>query len=261
MTKLLDLLVYHIERFNPANPLQLLDFIIALSIVIAFLVFIRRYPVYRVFVGIIILTLITALAFAFGFVFIGTVVGFGTFLVLISMPLIFAPEIRHYLEKLGRMSFLKVPNLSDNQIKQSFIKNLIDSIFELAERKIGATVVLQRRTGLGQTIETGAVIDARFGSKLLANLFFPSSPLHDGAVVIKDTRIVAAGCLLPLSPQVKLDSPFGTRHKAGLSITKDTDAVVILISEQRGEVSLAENGKLDINLDRLQLAEKLNKLL
>ena len=92
-------------------------------------------------------------------------------------------------------------------------------------------------------------------------LFSKNSPLHDGAVFIKGDRIIAAGCLLPILDEIKLDPPFGTRHKAGLSATKETDALVIIVSEQRGEVSLAENGKLDINIDRATLTQKLGKLI
>lgn len=187
--------------------------------------------------------------------------GVASNLILISLPLIFAPEIRHYLEKLGHFPFLKFLKFTGNQKNEPFVRNLIEALFEMAEKKIGATVVLQRRTGLGETLETGIVIDARFGSKLLQNIFFPKSPLHDGAVVVVDGRIVAAGCLLPISSEVKLDSPFGTRHKSAVAITKDTDALAVIVSEQRGEVSLAENGRLHANLKKAELADRLNKLL
>ena len=257
MTKLLDLLIYKLERFNGNNPLDLIDLVSAMLLVLAFLFYLRRFPVFRVVLGILFLLCLTIILFLAQFIFTGLVVGFATFMVLISLPLIFAPEIRHYLEKLGRFSFLRLPKNRNNV----FIKNLVGAVYELAERKIGAIIVIERKTGLGQIIETGVIIDGQFGSKLLANLFYPGSPLHDGAVVIKDTKILAAGCLLPLNSEVRLDPPLGTRHKAGLSITKDTDAVVIIISEQRGQVSLAENGKLQLDLDRSKLTEGLQKLL
>lgn len=261
MSKLLDLLIYKIVNYNPADPRQLLDLTLALILIIAFLTYFRRFPVYRVFIGVLTLLVVTILSFVFGLIFTGVVVGFGTFLVLISLPLIFAPEIRHYMEKLGRLPFLHIPSVSETQRKKQFIHNLVAAIYELAERNIGATLVLERRTGLGEEVDTGVIIDARFGSKLLSNIFFPGAPLHDGAVIIRQGRVLAAGCLLPVSPEVKLDPPFGTRHKAGLSLTRDTDAVVLIISEQRGEVSLAENGKLEINLERAALISQLQKLL
>jgi len=223
--------------------------------------YIRRFPVFRVVLGTLFLLLCSVLAYAFGFIFTALVFGSAGALISISLPLIFAPEIRHYLEKLGRFSFLKNPNFTDGQKKKAFINNLVGAVYSLAEGKTGATLVFARKTGLGETIETGVLIDARFSSKLLANIFFPKSPLHDGAVVLQNDRILAAGCLLPILREVKLDPPYGTRHKSGLSITKDTDAVVIIVSEQRGEVSLAENGKLLVNLPRERLWQILEKLL
>lgn len=261
MTGLLSLISTRLDSIDFTNPLSVLDLIFAVTIIFSFLYYLRKFPVFRVVIGVLILLLCSAIFLVSGFTLTALVFGITSNLILISLPLIFAPEIRHYLEKLGRLPFLKLPKILDRQKKEQFIRTLLDSVYELAERKIGGTVVIARRTGLGQTIETGTVLDAKFGSKLLSNLFFPKSPLHDGAVVVKDERIVAAGCLLPIHGEVKLDSPFGTRHKSGLSITKDTDAVVILISEQRGEVSLAENGKLASNLSRPELSDKLNKLL
>ena len=129
---------------------------------------------------------------------------------------------------------------------------------ELAEKKIGATIVIARKTGLAGTIETGTAIDAKFNEKLIQSIFFPKAPLHDGAVILSGDRILAAGCLLPITASAKLDPPFGTRHRSGLAITMDTDCVVLLVSEERGKISLAENGKLITNLDRVELANELN---
>lgn len=261
MTKLLDLLIYKIQRFNPANPLDLLDFIIAFGLIASVLIYLSKFPVFRVILGILLLLTLSVVAFIADFVFTGLIIGGVVVMITVTLPMIFSPEIRHYLEKLGHFPFLNLSLFPRKQRKNNLIRNLVASVYELAERKVGGTVVLQRRTGLGEIIDTGIIIDAKFGSKLLSNLFFPKSPLHDGAIIIKDDRIMAAGCILPISPEVRLDSPFGTRHKAGLSITRDTDAVVILISEQRGAVSLAENGKLEIDLDRANLTERLERLL
>lgn len=261
MTGLVNLIAQRIQDTNFSNPLAIIDIILATLFVVSFLVYLRKFPVFRVVLGILFLFLCSIIFFWAGFLYTALLFGIVSNLILIALPLIFAPEIRHYLEKLGRFSFLHLPKITENQKKQDFIHNLTDAVYELAERKIGGTIVLQRKTGLGQTIETGVVIDAKFGAKLLHTIFFPKSPLHDGAVVIKDGRIVAAKCLLPINADVKLEPPFGTRHSSGLAITKDTDAVVILISEQRGEVTLAENGKLFINLDRIELTKKLLKLL
>lgn len=249
----------NIDNLDLSNPLVALDLLVAIFLIIGALVYISRFPVFRVVLGTLFL-FGCSLVFLFGgFLLTALVFGVVANLILISLPLIFAPEIRHYLEKLGRFSFLKV--FQTKQENEQFIRNVIESVFELAEKKIGALIVIARHTGLGETIESGVTIDAKFGSKILQSIFFPKSILHDGAVVIKDDRILAAGCLLPIHNEVKLDSPFGTRHKSGLSITQDTDAVVIIVSEQRGEVSLAQNSKLEVNLDRILLSERLQKLL
>jgi diadenylate cyclase len=261
MTGITNLISGKLSGFDYTNPLSFIDLLIALFLIVSFLVYIRIFPLFRVVLGVLFLV---ACSFAFlliGFVYTALVFGVVSNVILIALPLIFAPEIRHYLEKLGRFSFVRVPRFTDNQKRRAFIQDIVDAIYELAERKIGATIVITRKTGLGATIETGIEIDAKFGSKLLQTIFFPKTPLHDGAVIIKGERIIAAGCLLPISAEARLDPPFGTRHRSGLAITMDTDAVVLLISEERGQVSLAENSKLKIDLDRIQLSAELNKLL
>ncbi|QQG43065.1 MAG: DNA integrity scanning protein DisA nucleotide-binding domain protein [Candidatus Daviesbacteria bacterium] len=261
MTSLYNLLVDRLSHLDFTNPLSLLDLIIAISLIVGTLVYLSRFSVFRVVLGTLFLFGCAILFLLGGFLLTGLLFVLVANLILISLPLIFAPEVRHYLEKLGRFPFLHLPSVTTTQKTQYFVRNLVGAVYELAERKTGALIVLARKAGLGETIETGVIIDAKFGSKLLSTIFFNKSPLHDGAVVIKNSRILAASCLLPLRGEVKLDPPFGTRHKSGLSLTQDTDAVVIIISEQRGEVSLAENGKLEINLDRGTLIQKLNKLL
>lgn len=261
MQNLFNTLTYRFLHGDNTYLQTYVDTIVAITLVVSFLVYLHRYPVFRVVLGILFLLSCSILSLLAGFSFTALIFGIASLLIFFSLPLIFAPEVRHYLEKLGRFPFLRLPHFTERQKKNIFIRNLVGAVFELAERHIGATIVITRKTGLGETIETGVIIDARFGSKLLQNLFFPKSPLHDGAVIIKDERIYAAGCLLPIHGSIKLDPPFGTRHKSGLSITGDTDAVVLLVSEQRSEVSLAENGKLFVNLSRIETSDKLTHLL
>lgn len=255
-----DLIIKRLQSIQ-YGPLFIIDLILALSLVVFTLAYLRRFPVFRVVLGVVFLLCCSVFFFWIGLILTALVIGVFTNIVLISLPLIFAPELRHYLEKIGRFPFLRVPNLTNKQKQEAFIGKLVAAAFELSERKIGASVVLQRRTGLGQTIETGVYMNALFSASLLESIFYPKSPLHDGAAIIAGNRVIAANCLLPISADVKLEPPFGTRHAASLAITKDTDAVVIIISEERGEVTLAENGKLHINLKRAELEEKLLKLL
>lgn len=260
MTLLINYIRQRLLSLDFTNPLVYLDLLAALFLMVGFLVYMRRFPSFRVILGTFFLIACSVILIWGGFLFTGLVFGFASVLVLVSLPLIFSSEIRHYLGKLGRFSYLR-PAILESQKKERFIRDLVGAVYELAERKIGGTIVVARKTGLEQTIETGVILDAVFGAKLLRTIFFASGPLHDGAVIIRDGRVLAAACLLPVSSEIKLDPPLGTRHRAGLSITRDTDTVVIIISEQRGEVSLAENGKLEINLERAILTEKLTKLL
>jgi diadenylate cyclase len=261
MSTILNLVTNRIKTINFNQPLAIVDLVIAVALVVSFLFYMRKFPAFRVLIGILFMSFCSVIFFLGGFTLTGLVFGIASNLILISLPLIFAPEIRHYLGKLGRLPFLKVPHITQSQKRAAFIQLLVSAVYELAERKRGGTIVLQRRTGLAQTIETGVIIDARFSSELLRTIFFPKTALHDGAVVIQGDRIHAASCLLPITGEVKLGPPFGTRHKSGLAVTRDTDAVVIIISEQRGQVSLAENGKLEVNLERDKLTERLLKLL
>ncbi|MGH2349352.1 MAG: diadenylate cyclase, partial [bacterium] len=130
----------------------------------------------------------------------------------------------------------------------------------LSMRKIGALFVIERRTGLADFIETGIRLDALVAVQLLINLFFPNSPLHDGAVIIRGNRVMAAGCLLPLSENAALGRTLGTRHRAGLGVTEQTDAVAVIVSEETGTISLARDGELVRGLSEEELKSELLRL-
>lgn len=260
MDSLVNLFFQRLLIARLSQPLILLDLFFAVFLILASLFYLRNFPVFRVILGTLLLLSLGLIFFFLGFIFTALVFGFVSCFILVSTPLIFAPEVRHYLEKLGRFPFLK-RFYGKKQVDSFFIRNLVDAVFELAERKIGATIVIQRKTSLGQIIETGIMIDAFFGSKILQSIFDKDSPLHDGAAIMVGQRIMAVGCLLPIFSDIKLDSQFGTRHQSGVSITRDTDALSIIVSEERGEVSLAENRKLIAKIGRVALREKLDQLL
>jgi len=261
MTGITNLIAGRLSSVDFTNPLTLIDLLLSLFLVVGFLFYIKQFPLFRVVLGVLFLIGSSFVCLLIGLIYTSLVLGVVSNVILVSLPLIFAPEIRHYLEKLGRFTFIKVPRFTNKQNQFAFINELVDSVTELAEKKIGATIVIARKTGLAGTIETGTAIDAKFNEKLIQSIFFPKAPLHDGAVILSGDRILAAGCLLPITASAKLDPPFGTRHRSGLAITMDTDCVVLLVSEERGKISLAENGKLITNLDRVELANELNRLL
>ena len=171
-------------------------------------------------------------------------------LILVAIPVIFQPELRRGLEKLGQTRIF-----SSHEVKQAdiLIGNLVEASVTMSQRKIGALIVLKREVSLNEYAETGVPINGKVSKELVLNIFFPKSPMHDGAVIIDGDRLVAAACVLPHSYK-QTDRTLGTRHKAAAGLAENTDAHVIVLSEEHGTISYAYNGKLERNItpERLQ---------
>lgn len=183
----------------------------------------------------------------------------------IIIVIIFAPEIRQILERVGKSSVSKI-NIFNLKNKIDFEKqeetiNSINSVckacVDMSDKKIGALIVFERESLLGEIIKTGTTLDAKVTTELIENIFFPKAPMHDGAIVIKDGRVTAAGCILPLTSKDDLSSELGTRHRAALGMSETSDAVVAVVSEETGAISIAENGKLMRNVSDGVLREVL----
>lgn len=176
---------------------------------------------------------------------------------LVAIPVIFQPELRRALERLGRPgTLLSRRGGSAAQI----IGAVSHSASELAQHEFGALIVLEGRTGLQDFVDTGIPLDAKTSSALLLSIFHKNAALHDGAVIIREDRVVAAACMLPLSENPNLDRDLGTRHRAGVGVTEGTDAITIIISEETGTVSVAYNGRLVRRLDEGELNRLLHRL-
>jgi diadenylate cyclase len=176
---------------------------------------------------------------------------------LVAIPIIFQPELRRALEQLGRTgTWFNRGLLSGRESLEAMIDEVASAAALLARQKHGALIVIERQTGLQDYADRGVLIDADVSRQLLASIFYPNSPLHDGAVIIRNGRILAAGTVLPLSDNV-LPSQYGTRHRAGLGISEYSDALAIIVSEERGTISLAANGRLVSSLT----SDRLKKLL
>ncbi len=174
------------------------------------------------------------------------------FLVIV---VIFQQDIRHALGEMGATSFFKGKSL-----KLSSIEEVVCACEDMAKARIGALIVIEGKMRLDDMIKReGIAVDARLSRQLLKNIFYPKAPLHDGAVIISHSRITAAACILPLA-EVK-GTAFGTRHRAALGITEESDATVLVVSEERGEISIARKGILTRNLNSNQLRSALNELL
>lgn len=207
-----------------------------------------------------------AVAFLFGTTFqltaLNWVLGQTWPVLLISLPVIFQPEIRRALEQLGQTSSW-MPQLRPRSGEQAdrMVGELVKAAAQLARHRYGALIVLERETGLQNYVERGVPIDGLLTRQLLINIFYPNSPLHDGAAVVRDDRIVAASVVLPLSDNTAATSQLGTRHRAALGIAEQSDAIAIVVSEETGQIAVAENGRLIRNLDAERLEEQLRELL
>lgn len=180
---------------------------------------------------------------------------------LIALVIIFQPEVRRALEHLGRSTFTDRHLLENNEKMEEIITEIVDSIDSLSKSKTGAIIILEQKTGMGEIIETGTTLDAVISAPLLENIFVVNTPLHDGAVIIRDDRIAAAGCFLPLSDDSEINKKLGTRHRAAIGVSETTDAITIVVSEETGTISLAVNGRLTRNYSRERLKEILIKIM
>ena len=187
---------------------------------------------------------------------------FDKFVAVIALMLVvlFQPELRRTLERFGRGRLLGTLGFAPTPHGSFYVRNIVRAVEQLSESKVGALIVLERMTGLTEYLESGVRLDSMLSAELVVSIFNPRSPLHDGAVIIQGERILAASCLLPLSESRLLDKRLGTRHRAAVGITELTDALVIVVSEKSGIISVAENGYLSRYLSKDQLEEKLFSL-
>ncbi|MGO2100533.1 diadenylate cyclase CdaA [Vagococcus salmoninarum] len=177
---------------------------------------------------------------------------------VIAAIIIFQPEVRRGLEHLGRGSLFKKAHHSERK-DIAMVKALDQAIKYMAKRKIGALITIEKNTSLEEYIETGIPIEAEITGELLINIFIPNTPLHDGAVIIRDDKIAAASAYLPLSENENIPKEFGTRHRAAVGISEVSDSLTIIVSEETGDVSLAKNNHLDPHLSQEEYMKILNR--
>ena len=176
---------------------------------------------------------------------------------IVTILIIFQPELRRALEQLGRGRLFSRTFHSEDRDVQVWIHEVIKAVNYLARRKIGALIVFERETGLSDYTDTGIKMESHLSAELLINVFIPNTPLHDGAVIIRGPQVVAAGCYLPLSENPFISKELGTRHRAGIGVTEVSDAVSIIVSEETGAVSLAIGGQLVHDIQEESLISKL----
>ena len=184
---------------------------------------------------------------------------------IIAILIVFQPEMRAALEKVGGTTFLGLKSITSDSKELALLHERIESISsaagDLSRDKVGALIVIERSTKLGEYIKSGVAIDSIISPYILRNIFFDKAPLHDGAVIIRGGRICAAGCFLPLSTNNDIDKDLGTRHRAAIGLSETSDAIVIVVSEETGVISMAINGELKRNYNYTSLKQELTSLL
>ena len=183
---------------------------------------------------------------------------------LLFIVILFQPEFRRGLEQIGRSRMMRriigLPSKQNPERVEENVAEIVRAMSNMSRKRIGALIVVERHTGLGDVIESGTRVDAQISQPLIENIFEPNTPLHDGAMVIRNRRIEAAACILPLSEDITISRDLGTRHRAAIGITETTDAVSLIVSEETGIISMAREGRLTRHLDGRSLTILLTEL-
>ncbi len=246
---------------NTVTLFDIIDIILVAFIIFQAIRMVRETRAEQLFKGLVALLLIYLVSSWVGFRTLGFLLSTILNNAVVVLLIIFQPEVRRILEQLGRSKLsetLKVLGSSnEDAVGRIRLIRLIDALCDscayLAKQKMGALIVIEEKTKLGEIIKSGTIIDADPSKELIGNIFFVNSPLHDGAMVVRNGRLYAAGCFLPLSDSQDLDSSLGTRHRAALGMSENSDALVIILSEETGIISTAKNGVLKRNYTLEQL--------
>lgn len=240
---------YVIEIFSNIRLMDVIDIGIVAFVFYKILMLIKETRAEQLIKGLIILLVMLKLSewaklYVVHYILMNTMT-----LGVVALLIVFQPELRRALEYIGRSKFLSKSMEATDEGFNSMVSNLVNAVISLSREKIGALIVIERETGLNEIIQTGVKIDGAVSSGLLINVFIPNTPLHDGAVIIRRDRLMAAGCFLPLSENQSISKELGTRHRAAIGIAEQSDAIVIIVSEETGTISVAMNGKLTRHLD------------
>lgn len=240
---------------------SVIDIILVSGVIYGILLLVRGTQAVQLLRGALLVALVVAL--------IGSVAGFTAFnwllrnggqVLAVVVAVVLQPELRRALDRLGRAGAMGWGQGGQATLEKS-ITEIAAACVRLAERRHGALIVIERETGLQEHVETGVEIDAEVTSELLQTIFFPSTALHDGAVIVRGGRVISAACVLPLAETIVSDAHLGTRHRAALGITEQTDALSIVVSEETGVISMARGGRMVRHLDERRLVTLMRALL
>jgi len=254
----INIVINSLKRFS---IFSLIDILVVSYIFYKGYTLIRETRAEQLLKGIILIFLLIPISDFFNLTMLNWILQKTITISVISIVIIFQPEVRKALEHIGRTSFVDKIIYEDEDLMNNVMNEIVNAVEELSKEKTGALIVIEQKTGLGDIINTGTKIDAEVSSALLQNIFVVNTPLHDGATIIRNDRIVAAGCFLPLTSNDKLNKQLGTRHRAAIGVTEITDCLTIIVSEETGIISLAVNGRLLRNYDKEKLRTVLVKIM
>lgn len=248
-------------RIAAMSPLELvqnaIDILIVAYLFYRILLLIRNTRAFQLVKGIVVLFLATEMSSFLGLNALHDVLQTAQVGLLVAIPVVFQPELRGALERIGRARILPTRLAREQNGQERSRNQVVDAICRAALRlsrdRVGALIVLERQTGLSDIVESGIALDAVISWQVLINIFTPNTPLHDGAVIVRGQRILAAGCFLPLSAQTVMSTDFGTRHRAAVGVSEVSDAMAVIVSEETGVISLAVEGRLIRHLDEKRL--------
>lgn len=244
-----------VNAVKTASPVVILDIAIVLFIFYRLYLTIRGTRAVQLLKGVAVLIIASLVSQYAGLNITGWLLAQALTVGIVALPIIFYPELRRALEHIGRGGLFTKSSILTPGERAPAIDQVVGAVVQLSTRRIGALIVWEQETGLKDWSETGVDVDAVLTSELLINIFEPNTPLHDGAVILRGNRVRAASCYLALSDSPELQVGLGTRHRAGLGITEQSDAVAIIVSEETGAISLAHEGKLIRYLDEKSLRE------
>ena len=228
---------------------DVLDILIVAFLVYKVLGFIRETRAEQLAKGIVVLVGATLLSNFFDLYTLHWLLSGVMTVGLVALVVIFQPELRRALEHLGRSRFVNIMNDIDKEDAKRLVTEMVNAVETMSASRTGALMVIEKEITLNDIVETGTVIDARISAEMIGNVFYEGAPLHDGAMIIRGSRLYAAGCVLPLTQNKELSKELGTRHRAGIGITENSDALVIIVSEETGVISMAQNGVLTRFMD------------
>lgn len=261
----LNIIYNFINMLDISSPARVFILLIDITIVI-FLVYyiyklIKKTRASHIFKGIFFLLVLSIVAKVFNMVILDYILtNFMTYGILIII-VVFQPELRNVFERIGRRKIVDVFDMDDNILVKHSISEIVKATEIMSLKQIGALIVIQRHTKISDVLKEGVSLDSKVSSELIQNIFMPRTPLHDGAIVIDKSKILAAKCILPLASEVSVPKNLGTRHRAAAGITEISDALVVVVSEETGTISLVETGKFIRNLSGDELKALLLKKL